>query len=96
MTWLCCCYRYGFNLEGVDHHNTPVTVELGTATGVNRFDEYGLDWQGDQAVVCICVCVNVCVVCVHACVCVCGVHCLRALSGECVCVCVCVCIVCMH
>ena len=63
-----------------------MTVELGTATGVNRFDEYGLDWQGDQADVFVCVWV----VCVHACVCacvlvcVCGVHCLHALSGECV------------
>ena len=70
----------------MDHHNTPVTVELGTATGVNRFDEYGLDWQGDQADVCVCVCcVCACMcVCMRACVCVCGVHCLHALSGECV------------
>ena len=55
----------------MDHHNTPVTVELGTATGVNRFDEYGLDWQGDQADVFVCLCM-LCV-CMHACMRVCVV-----------------------
>ncbi|KAL8583263.1 hypothetical protein ACOMHN_043098 [Nucella lapillus] len=33
-------------MESFNHLITPVTVEIGTATGSGRFDEFGLDWQG--------------------------------------------------
>ena len=50
---VCFFFRYGFNIEGFNRLNEPVTINIGTATGRERFDEQGYDWQGMHLSVCL-------------------------------------------
>lgn len=41
-------FRYGFNVEGVNRLGVKQTVDVGTATGRQRFYQMGYDWQGKR------------------------------------------------